>query len=117
VEWEGFGECLAEGLEVEDLEGDEGGVFCGGFGEVEEGRRCEEAWMERRRAIRSEASLAALRARVRGIIRRDWANSPMASCSREPCAVVFRRGGAFRGGKGRGKGAVNEEQGKGDVRL
>ena len=67
MEWEGLGECL----EVEGLEGEEGGVFCGGFGEGGEGRRCEEAWMERRRAIRSEASLAALRARVRGIIRRD----------------------------------------------
>jgi len=47
--------------------------------------------MERRRAIRSEASLAALRARVRGMMSRDWANSPMASCSREPCCggLVF----------------------------
>lgn len=123
VEREGLGECLAglEGLDGdglvwgEALEGEEGD---GGWGE---GRRCEEAWMERRRAMRSEASLAALRARVRGMMRSDWANSPMASCSREPCwrgglAECGRRGGGGGvegGGMGKGGGDLRKR----DVRL
>ena len=35
-------------------------------------------------AVSSEASLAALMAKVRGMERRDEANAPIASCSREP---------------------------------
>ena len=69
------GEAGAEG---EDL----------GFGEGAEGAgesmRWEEAWTERSWATRSEESFAAFTARVRGIMRRVWANSPMASCSRDP---------------------------------
>lgn len=46
--------------------------------------RCDEACQERSWATSSDESLAALTARVRGMMSRDWANSPMASCSREP---------------------------------
>ena len=66
----------------------EGEVLLGlGTGAVVSSIRWEEAWYERSWATRSEESLAALTARVRGIMRRVWANSPMASCSREPCDV------------------------------
>lgn len=46
--------------------------------------RWEEAWQERSWATSSELSFAALTARVRGMMRRDWANSPIANCSLEP---------------------------------
>ena len=75
-----------------DFEGEvgaEGGWFLleveeGAWGEGEESVRWEEAWTERSWATRSEESLAAFPPRVRGIMRRVWANSPIASCSREP---------------------------------
>jgi hypothetical protein len=46
--------------------------------------RCERAWRERSWATRSEESLAALTARVVGIVRRAEAKAAMASCSLEP---------------------------------
>lgn len=75
------GEVGAEGAEEEvEVEVEEGPC---GEGEGES-MRWEEAWTERSWATRSEESLAAFTARVRGIMRRVWANSPIASCSREP---------------------------------
>jgi len=50
--------------------------------------RCESAWRERSCATSSEESLAAFTARVVGIVRRDAAKAPMASCSLEPCDKV-----------------------------
>lgn len=76
---------MLEGLFLEDLEGDVGGDLGFGGGVGVESMRWEDACTERSWATRSEASLAAFTARVRGIMRRVWANSPMASCSREPC--------------------------------
>jgi hypothetical protein len=49
--------------------------------------RCERACRERSWATSSEASSAALMARVLGTMRRDWAKAAMASCSREPCGI------------------------------
>lgn len=54
--------------------------------------RCASAWRERSWAMSSDESLAALTARVVGIVRRAAAKAPIASCSREPCIVVSVRG-------------------------
>ena len=71
--------------EVAFLElGDGGGVLEEGVVLESGGRRCEEACTERSMATRSEESFAALTASVRGMMRSDWANSPIASCSLEP---------------------------------
>lgn len=70
------GDFVGEGEDVEEEEA----AAVGGSSRI----RWDEAWKERSWATSSEASLAALTARVRGMTRRDWANSPMASCSREP---------------------------------
>lgn len=51
----------------------------------EEATRWERAWRERSWATSSELSFAALTARVVGMMRREAAKAPMASCSREPC--------------------------------
>lgn len=73
-----FSLALVPGAEDRgDLEGDEGVGISSRI-------RCEEACHERSWATNSDESLAALTAKVRGIMRRDCANSPMASCSREP---------------------------------
>jgi hypothetical protein len=81
----------AEGVLFEDagklaFEGDVGGGAAeaegGGVGASE--TRCERAWRTRSWATRSVASRAAFMARVRGMVRREVAKAPIASCSREP---------------------------------
>ena len=51
------------------------------------GELWERAWRDRSWATSSDASLAAFTARVLGMARREAANSPMASCSREPFEI------------------------------
>jgi hypothetical protein len=73
----------ADGWPLEDV------VWVGGCGTGSE-VRCDSAWRERSCATRSEESLAALTARVVGIVRRAEAKAAMASCSLEPCEVFVR---------------------------
>lgn len=49
--------------------------------------RWERAWRERSWATSSLLSFAAFTERVVGIMRREAAKAPMASCSREPCEM------------------------------
>lgn len=60
--------------------------------------RWEEAWQERSWATSSELSFAALTAKVRGMMSRDWANSPIANCSLEPWGRVRADGFLMIGG-------------------
>lgn len=63
-------------------------VWVGGWGTGSE-VRCDRAWRERSWATRSDESLAALTARVVGIVRRAEAKAAMASCSLEPWMCVL----------------------------